>query len=121
MHRTRTHELDPGGAVAAQSTRQVGKRLAAAPERSRLVAAAAPVTPATTTDELRLPSGVLAFLAAGFALLLVTTAVAIVPVRALPRRIAAEIDGRRELLFFVALCTLAVGFVLTLLVAIASS
>ena len=121
MHRTRTHELDPGGAVAAQSTRQVGKRLAAAPERSRLVAAAAPVTPATTTDELRLPSGVLAFLAAGFALLLVTAAVAIVPGRTLPHRIAAEIDGRRELLFFVALCTLAVGFALTLLVAIASS
>jgi hypothetical protein len=53
--------------------------------------------------------------------LLVTGAVVVLPVRMLPARLAAAVDGRRENLLFVALCALSFGFVLVLLVALASS
>lgn len=101
--------------------RQAARRSAAGPDRSRLDAAPVPVAPAAATGELRIPSALLALLAAGFVALLATAAVAIVPTRAFPTRVAAAVDGRRELLLFVALCTLALGLLLTLLVAFASS
>ncbi len=60
-------------------------------------------------------------LAAAMVFLLVTSAVALVPARALPREVAEKVEGRRELLLFIGLCALGVGFVLTFLVAFASS
>jgi hypothetical protein len=96
------------------------KQVAAAPDRPQLAATAAPAAPAPTTDELRVPGGMLVLLA-GFALLLVTALVALVPMRALPSRVGAAVDGRRELLEFVATCALGLGIALTLLVAFAWS
>jgi len=64
---------------------------------------------------------VLFLLAGGFLFLLVTAAVAVVPAHALPTRVACAVDGRREQLLFVAVCVLGLGFVLTFLVAFASS
>lgn len=79
-----------------------------------------PVPPAAT-NELRLPAGALVLLAAGMVFLLVTSAVALVPARALPREVAEWVDGRRELLLFIGLCALCVGVFVTFLVAFASS
>lgn len=79
-----------------------------------------PVPPAAT-NELRLPAGALVLLAAGMVFLLVTSALALVPARALPREVAERVDGRRELLLFIGLCTLCVGVFVTFLVAFASS
>jgi hypothetical protein len=60
-------------------------------------------------------------LVGGLLFLLITAAVAVVPARALPARAAVAVDGRRELLLFVALCALGLGLALALLVAFVSS
>jgi hypothetical protein len=72
-------------------------------------------------DELRLPAGLLFFLAGGFLFLLASAALAVVPARVLPARAAVAVEGRREPLLFVALCTVGLGITLVLLVAFASS
>jgi hypothetical protein len=92
----------------------------AARDRPRLTANAAPAAPAATTDELRIPGGILALLV-GFALVLATAVLAVVPVRALPSRVGTAVDGRRELLEVVGMCALGLGIALTLLVAFAWS
>lgn len=74
-----------------------------------------------TSDELHLPAGLLFLLAGGFLFLLVTAAVAVVPARALPARIATAVDGRGEQLLFVALCALGLCFTVVFLIAFASS
>lgn len=93
----------------------------AKPRRPRLVATAAPLAPAVTAKEVRLPAALLALIAAAFMFLLVTAAVALVPARALPARVSAAVDGRRELLVFIALCALGFAFGIVLLMALASS
>jgi hypothetical protein len=108
----------PGGGLALRRTRPSATR--PTPERPPLVAAAA-VAPAATTDDLRLPSGVLFLFAAAFLFLLVAAAVALVPSRALPARLSVAVGRRREQLLFVALCMVGVGFAVVLLVALASA
>jgi hypothetical protein len=70
---------------------------------------------------VHLPVGVFALFAAAFLCLLLAAAVAIVPASALPSRVAAAVDGRREALLFVALCVLGFGLVVMLFIALASS
>jgi len=60
-------------------------------------------------------------LAGGFLFLLVTAAVAVVPARALPLRVADAVDGRGEQLLFVALCALGLCFAVAFLIAFVSS
>jgi hypothetical protein len=74
-----------------------------------------------TRDELRLPAGLLFLLAGGFLFLLVTAAVALVPERALPLRLADAVDGRGEQLLFAALCALGLCFAGAFLIAFVSS
>jgi hypothetical protein len=80
-----------------------------------------PVAPAATTNELHVPAVAVEFLAVAFALLLAAAAVAVVPARALPSRLSAAIDGRRELLLLGALGILGFAFVLILLLGLASA
>jgi hypothetical protein len=108
----------PGGGLAARRTPPSVTR--PAPKRPPLVAAAA-VAPAATTDDLRVPSGVLFLFVAAFLFLLVTAAVALVPSRALPARLSVAVGRRREQLLFLALCSVGVGFAIVLLVALASA
>ena len=119
----RTHEPDRKGAVAARRTRLNSKLLPSAGERPRphLVAAALPVAPAATTHELHVPPAVVGFLAVSFALLLAAAAVAVVPARALPSRLSAAIDGRRDLLLLGALSILGFAFALIFLLGLASA
>jgi hypothetical protein len=105
----------------ARRSHPVPKQPAPGRERPRLVAAAAQVASPAATNELRLPAGVLMLLAAGALFLLVIVAVAAIPARALPSKVAERVDGRREQLLFVGLCTLAAGFALTFLLAFAAS
>ena len=74
-----------------------------------------------TKDELHLPAGLLFLLAGGFLFLLVTAAVAVVPARALPARVATAVDRRGEQLLFVALCALGLCFAVAFLLAFVSS
>jgi hypothetical protein len=74
-----------------------------------------------TKDELRLPTGLLFLFAGGFLFLLVSAALAIVPARALPARVATAVDRRGEQLLFVALCALGLCFTVAFLIAFASS
>ena len=74
-----------------------------------------------TKDELHLPAGLLFLLAGGFLFLLVTAAVAVVPARALPARVATAVDRRGEQLLFVALCALGLCFAVAFLSAFVSS
>jgi hypothetical protein len=97
------------------------KQVAAAPDRPQLAATAAPAATPAATDELRLPAGLLFLLAGGFLFLLVTAAVAVVPARALPARVATAVDRRGEQLLFVALCALGLCFTVVFLIAFASS
>jgi hypothetical protein len=122
VHRTRAHEPDPGKGLVTSPRRSVAKRPAPERDRPRLAAAAgAPVAARATRDELRLPAGLLFLLAGGFLFLLVTAAVAVVPERALPVRLADAVDGRGEQLLFVALCALGLCFVVAFLIAFVSS
>ena len=74
-----------------------------------------------TKDELHLPADLLFLLAGGFLFLLVTAAVAVVPARALPARVATAVDRRGEQLLFVALCALGLCFAVAFLIAFVSS
>jgi len=122
VQRTRTRKPHPGTGVATSHKRQVAKRTAPERDRPRLAAAtAAPVAARATRDELRLPAGGLFLLAGGFLFLLVMTAVAVVPARALPVRVADAVDGRGEQLLFVALCALGLCFAVAFLIAFVSS
>ncbi|MET0202382.1 MAG: hypothetical protein ABW227_04650 [Gaiellaceae bacterium] len=124
MERTRTRKPHPhpGTSVATSHKRPVAKRPASGRDRPQLAAAtAAPVAARATRDELRLPAGGLFLLAGGFLFLLVMTAVAVVPARALPVRVADAVDGRGEQLLFVALCALGLCFALAFLIAFVSS
>jgi hypothetical protein len=87
----------------------------------RIVAAGLPAAPTTATNQLRLPSAVLAFLALSLAILLATAALVAVPARVLPTRLSSAVDGRRELLLLGALCLLGLGFAVVLLVGLASA
>jgi len=122
VQRTRTHKPPPGTGAATAYRRPVATRPAPQADSPQLVAAAAaPGAARTTRDELRLPAGALFLLAGGFLFLLVTAAVAVVPARALPERVADAVDGRGEQLLFVALCALGLCFALTFLIAFVSS
>jgi hypothetical protein len=122
VQRTRTHKPHPKPGVATSHRRAVAKRPAPEPDRQRLVtAAAAPVAAGATKDELRVPAGALFLLAGGFVFLLVTAAVAVVPERALPVRVADAVDGRGEQLLFAALCALGLCFAMAFLIAFVSS
>lgn len=122
VQHTRTHKPPPASGVATSHRRPVPKRPAPEPDRPRFVAvAAAPVAARAPRDELHLPSGGLFLLAGGFLFLLVTAAVAVVPARALPVRVAAAVDGRSEQLLFVALCALGLCFAVAFLIAFVSS
>jgi hypothetical protein len=115
------HKPDRVG-VAPRLTRPTPNRSPGAqPPKQRLVAAGLPIAPAAATNQLRLPPGVLAFLAFSLAILLATAAAVLVPARALPPRLSAAVDGRRELLLLGALCLLGLGFALVLLVGLASA
>lgn len=104
------HNRPPAKPPSA-STKQPGTRLAAA---------SLPVAPAAT-NRLNLPSPILAFLALSLAILLATAALVVVPARALPSRLSAAVDGRRELLLLGALCLLGFGFAVALLIGLASA
>lgn len=78
------------------------------------------VPAAAPTNALRIPAAITFLVLAAVVLLLVIAAAALLPVRVLPASVAASLDGRREGLVFVAVCTLAFSFVLVLLVALAS-
>lgn len=94
----------------------VAERSAAGRNRLELAAAAAPAT----TNELRIPAAITFLVLVAFVLLLVSAAVALLPLRVLPARVGASLDGHRADLMLVALCTLASSFVLVLLVALVS-
>jgi len=96
-------------------------RSAAGRNRPQLVAATAPAPLAATTNDLRVPAGILLLIPVAFVFLLVIATVVVLPERVLPARVAAAVDGRREDLVFVALCALSLGFVLVFFVALASS
>ena len=119
----RTYEPDRKGAVAARRTRPSSKLPPSAGERRlpHLVAAAVPAPPAATTHELHVPAAVVGFFAVSLALLLAAAAVAVVPARALPSRLSAAIDGRRDLLLLGALGILGFAFALILLLGLASA
>ena len=76
---------------------------------------------AATTNDLRVPAGILLLIPVAFLFLLVVATVVVLPAALLPARVAAAVDGRREDLMFVALCALSLGFVLVFFVALASS
>lgn len=80
----------------------------------------APPVIAAPTNELRIPAAITFLVLLAFVLLLAVAAVALLPVRVLPAGVAASLDGHREDLVLVALCTLAFSFVLVLLVVLAS-
>jgi hypothetical protein len=112
----------PRTGVATSHKRPVTKRPAPGRDRPQLASApAAPLAARATRDELRLPAGGLFLLAGGFLFLLVTAAVALVPARALPLRIADAVDGRGEQLLFIALCALGLCFAVAFLIAFVSS
>jgi hypothetical protein len=79
------------------------------------------VAPNATTNELHVPAAAVGFLAVAFALLLAVAAVAFVPARALPSRLSATIDRRRDLLLLGALSILGFAFALIVLLALASA
>lgn len=99
------------------------QRQAARRRQSRfaLVTAIAPPARVATTDDLRLPAGIVLFVLGAFVFLLFIGTVVILPVRVLPTRVAVAVDGRRETLMFVALCALSFALVLVLLAALALS
>jgi hypothetical protein len=101
--------------------RGVAERSAARRNRLELVAADAPAAMAPTTNGIRVPTGILLLIPVAFVFLLIIVTLAVLPVRVLPAPVATALDGRREHLLFVALCTLSFAFVLVLLVALGSS
>ena len=116
---TPARHAPPSRAFTAWHVRgSVAKR--SAPGRNRLELAGAAASASATTNELRIPAAITFLVLVAFVLLLVSAAVALLPLRVLPARVGASLDGHRADLMLVALCTLASSFVLVLLVALVS-
>jgi len=112
---------EPKAFTAWHVRRVVAERSAAGRNRLQLVAANAPAALAPTTNEIRVPTGILLLIPVAFVFLLIIVTLAVLPVRMLPAPVVIALDGRREHLVFVTLCALSFAFVLVLLVALASS
>lgn len=121
LRHTRPSRPEPKAFAAWHVRGVVAQRSAEGLTRSQLVAATAPAALAATTNEVRVPAGILLLIPVAFVFLLLIVTLVVLPVRVLPAPAAAALDGRREHLVFVALCALSFGFVLVLLVVLASS